>query len=225
MIGYWDGPAAPGGLPDVCGFVDASDGDDASRRAVVAYLRAGTVFVVAAGVSVCRLCGIANGSAEQTDGQHFVWPEGLAHYVEAHEVRLPDDVVAVAERGLAPTAFPAAVPSIDLTWWAGLAGPAAGHLRGCRRSGSVAPWDLPDAADIYVDRVPADAVAVLVRIRRLLGASWPVAGLRERLGAQPFHAASGSPLQLYRALESAPELRPYLFYGAEADLRPVWSDA
>ena len=69
------------------------------RDVVVAYLRSGTVFVAAAGFSVCRVCGILNGNTEMTDGEHFVWPEGLGHYVESHNVRLPAEVLEVARRG------------------------------------------------------------------------------------------------------------------------------
>ena len=36
----------------------------------------------------CLLCGCTNGSREfHYNG--FVWPEGLAHYVEKHDVKLP----------------------------------------------------------------------------------------------------------------------------------------
>ena len=38
------------------------------------------------------LCGKTNGCAEVTDGV-YLWPEGLAHYVREHSVRLPDDVL------------------------------------------------------------------------------------------------------------------------------------
>lgn len=55
------------------------------------------MFVAAAGTSFCRVCGQANGSAELTDGVRFVWPEGLAHYVEAHNVRLPAEVTAAMD--------------------------------------------------------------------------------------------------------------------------------
>lgn len=33
------------------------------------------------------------GHRDLTDGV-YVWPEGLAHYVKAHAVRLPDDFLA-----------------------------------------------------------------------------------------------------------------------------------
>jgi hypothetical protein len=233
----WDGRAAPDGLPDVCAFVSAVD--SAAQQAVAAYLRSGTVFAAAGGVSVCRLCGAANGSAEQTDGEHFVWPEGLAHYVEEHGVRLPDEVVAIAARGVAPAVdlewfTPSLLETggvtIDVEWWRHQAGPgsaghAVKHLRGCGHSAMVASWALPTCAEIYVDRVPPDAVMTLVKLRRLLGTAWPFSDLRNLLDSQPFHAATGNPSRLYRTLNTSPELRPYLFfYDADGGVMPVWSD-
>jgi len=150
LIGYWDGAAVPEGLPDVCDFVFAG-ADIAVQQSVAAYLRSGTVHIAAAGFSVCRLCGVANGSTEQTDGEHFVWPEGLAHYLEEHGVRLPEEVVAVAVRGKAPAVdiewFTRALLdtgelTIDPDWWCrmsgrpGGAGQATSHLPGCRRNRS-----------------------------------------------------------------------------------------
>ena len=45
------------------------------------------------GAAACRLCGAQNnGCATLTDGVH-VWPEGLAHYVQAHAVALPEGFV------------------------------------------------------------------------------------------------------------------------------------
>jgi hypothetical protein len=125
-IGYWQDSLATDGWPDVRDFIDERPSADV-RSAVVAYLRSGTWFVAMAGFSPCRICGAANGSTELTDGEHFVWPEGLAHYVEAHGVWLPEDVVVVAERGPArpvdSSAFERALLDtgevvLDHQWWA-----------------------------------------------------------------------------------------------------------
>jgi hypothetical protein len=88
----------------------------------------------------------------------------------------------------------------------------------------VASWDLPTHAGIYVHQVPQDAVTILVKLRRLLGTASPFSDLRNLLGSQPFHAATGNPSRLYRTPATSPELRPYLFYDADGGLMPVWSD-
>jgi len=55
-------------------------------------------------------CGRHNGSAELADGT-YCWPEGLAHYLEAHQVRPPEEFVEhvvsgrVSELGLPAPAF------------------------------------------------------------------------------------------------------------------------
>jgi hypothetical protein len=128
LIGYWLGPEAPG-WPDVRTFVDPSL-DSALRDRTVAYLRGGSVFVAAAGTSLCRICGQINGSAELTDGVRFVWPEGLAHYVEAHNVRLPAEVTAamtIAPQPVDVTDFERCLLDtneliIDADWWRDLQG-------------------------------------------------------------------------------------------------------
>jgi hypothetical protein len=127
LVGYWNDSSAPApdGWPDVHVFL-SEDLQPDERDDLVAYLRSGTVFVAFAGFSTCRLCGILNGSTEMTDGEHFVWPEGLSHYVEAHSVRLPAEVLEVARRGAArpvdPLAFERALfetqeLTIDEGWW------------------------------------------------------------------------------------------------------------
>jgi hypothetical protein len=65
------------------------------RAQIVAYLRAGKVFATWCGHSSCRLdCGNRLlGSTDLTDGE-WLWPEGLAHYVQEHSVCLPDEFVA-----------------------------------------------------------------------------------------------------------------------------------
>jgi hypothetical protein len=90
LIGYWEGPSEPG-WPRVEDFVDR-DWDEMERDIVASYLEEGFVPWVECGMSECRFCGAANGSAERSDGV-YVWPEGLAHYVREHGVRPPVSVI------------------------------------------------------------------------------------------------------------------------------------
>ncbi|GAB3183164.1 hypothetical protein GCM10027259_37750 [Micromonospora palomenae] len=127
-IGYWCGPAEEH-WPDPALFVDR-EADVASQRRVSGYLRGGTWFVATAGHSPCRLCGTANGITELTDGKYFVWPEGLAHYIDAHNVRLPDEITELMNQPPAPVdveAFERDVLDteqivIDTAWWLSVRG-------------------------------------------------------------------------------------------------------
>jgi hypothetical protein len=96
------------------------------------------------------------------------------------------------------------------------------------RSGFALPAgpepDMPLIADVYVDRIPVDHVALLMRARKLLGADWRVADLRDLLAAQPFLAASSAqPWRVRGRLRSSPELRQHLFYLADDGLKAVWA--
>ena len=93
-IGYWDGPLTNPGWPAVEDFVDRN-WDTEERELIADYLQTGMVARRCMGYSLCRFCGCRNGSLELTDG-HFVWPEGLAHYVLEHQVRLPKPFVSHA---------------------------------------------------------------------------------------------------------------------------------
>jgi hypothetical protein len=67
------------------------------RPAILNYLRTGWAAAAYAGFSYCRfrLCLTPPprmGSRDLTDGE-WVWPQGLAHYVERHAVWLPDEFV------------------------------------------------------------------------------------------------------------------------------------
>ncbi|MDG4786035.1 hypothetical protein O7626_08870 [Micromonospora sp. WMMD1102] len=95
------------------------------------------------------------------------------------------------------------------------------------RSGFALPPDpqpdLPPTADVYLDKLPDDAVRVLVRARKLLGVDWRFGDLKALHAAQPFLAARSARLYaLRRDLEYAPELRPYLFYATDHGLATVW---
>lgn len=88
-VGYWGDRDR--GLPDPRALVDES-WEAAERHLVTDYLVRGFVARAYLGYSACRICGAQNGSLEFTDGV-FLWPEGLAHYVTAHAVRLPANFV------------------------------------------------------------------------------------------------------------------------------------
>ena len=116
LIGYWNGEQASG-WPDVAAFVDAGWDED-ERHMVGRYLASGTVARIFMGFSVCRICGASNGSVEYSEGT-YIWPSGLAHYVDQHDVRLPDEFVrhaAARLRELDAAGF-------DDQWWMGRQGP------------------------------------------------------------------------------------------------------
>jgi hypothetical protein len=92
--GFWLDPDAPEqGLPDPRDAVDP-DWETAERRRVIEYLRDAETIASYCGYSWCRFrCGIHDsemGTCDLTDGA-WVWPEGYAHYLEAHDVKPPDD--------------------------------------------------------------------------------------------------------------------------------------
>lgn len=113
LIGYWDGPRTPG-WPVPQDFVDP--GWDALERDLVTdYLTQGFVFRGFGGISRRRMCGQENGALELTDGTWY-WPDGLAHYLRDHDVRLSqvfvDHVNAQFDR--------LETPDTDTEWWRNL---------------------------------------------------------------------------------------------------------
>jgi hypothetical protein len=112
LIGYWHGDRAPG-WPDPVDFVD-TEWDADEREGVFMYLRRGLLARAFLGPSSCRFCQAKVGNLELTDG-YYIWPEGLAHYVWEHSVRLPPEFVQhVARMERARDDL-----RIDETWWRG----------------------------------------------------------------------------------------------------------
>jgi hypothetical protein len=118
-IGYWhdlrtiheivDGELVERGcasewLADPRRLVEAL-GPVAPEPAVIRYLRAGLVHETWRGLSWCRFeCGVSKsemGCRDLTDG-YWVWPEGLAHYVDRHGLPLPEEFLATVRRGALP---------------------------------------------------------------------------------------------------------------------------
>ncbi len=71
------------------------------RNSLLAYLRLGRTYAQWRGLSYCRLkCGADYadmGSRCLTDGI-WIWPEGLSHYVECHEIALPSEFIRTMKR-------------------------------------------------------------------------------------------------------------------------------
>lgn len=115
-IGYWS--ASEGDAwPDVNGFVDLT-WDAEERARAVSHLRHGILARAYLGHSICRICGEPNGSTELTDGT-YLWPGGLAHYVDQHGVRLPVEFVGHVEDVV--RSFDDA--EVDDDWWKARTGP------------------------------------------------------------------------------------------------------
>jgi len=88
---------------------------EASRRAEEANMRGGRH---GPGASM-QGPGIDMGELEMSDGI-YVWPDGLAHYIEEHNVRLPEEFVAHVLREGSPKKPPRHEPDefvLDFAWW------------------------------------------------------------------------------------------------------------
>ena len=121
LIGYWWFPVFDEEWPHPKRLV--SKWDPSLRRRIADYLRSGQKRVGYCGWSYCRFgCG-RNGTIEQTDGV-YAWPEGLAHYVEVHSVRLPEAFVEHARAqdftipaALADMDYESDEEPYDMTFW------------------------------------------------------------------------------------------------------------
>jgi hypothetical protein len=84
------------------------------RPRIVRYLSEARAVAHAGGHSYCRFgCGLI-GRAEQSDGI-WLWPEGLVHYVQDHDIRLPDQFLShIRNRGYCPS--PTEETPIDFRW-------------------------------------------------------------------------------------------------------------
>lgn len=62
------------------------------RDIVLAHLKSGRRHEAYFGYHTCLMCGSDAGYQDLTDGT-YVWPEGYAHYIEAHGVKPPQDFI------------------------------------------------------------------------------------------------------------------------------------
>jgi hypothetical protein len=120
LIGNCAGPTAPD-WPETRNFVDPT-WDRLERETIADYLQPGVIDAAFGGLSTCRFCGRKNGALELSDGV-WVWPDGLAHYVDDHDVRLPAEFVDHALGYLDRLGH----ADRDVTWWRAQASPGGGR--------------------------------------------------------------------------------------------------
>jgi hypothetical protein len=118
-IGFWRGPDDRSLVHPKC-LVDANWQSE-NRGNIVQYLRSASPSCAYLGYSWCRFeCGIADhelGDSDLTDDV-WCWPSGLAHYVEQHQIKLPDEFVAHAESAdWQPPHVDEPDVNYDLTFW------------------------------------------------------------------------------------------------------------
>jgi hypothetical protein len=121
-IGYWQSFHEPH-YPDPGSFVDDTWNVEEKAK-IVAYLKAAHQMPYAfGGNSWCRFrCGIVSlGNTEFTDGT-YLWPEGLLHYVEKHNVKLPPAVLhhMLSNKNIKPVNDKF---SVNIEWWQSQTGP------------------------------------------------------------------------------------------------------
>ena len=116
LIGYWRNESHPE-YPHPTSWID-ENWDEDERHQVGGYFANGTLLRTFMGLSLCRICGINNGALEYTDGV-YVWPEGLAHYIYDHAVRLPQLLVDHATAQVATLEAMA----VSTDWWLAVPGP------------------------------------------------------------------------------------------------------
>jgi hypothetical protein len=119
-VGFWRSIFEPL-LPDPAWFVDKEWNVTESQQ-VIDYLRQGREFRLWMGRSWCRFnCqNTSMGAADLTDGT-YCWPEGLAHYLKKHKLRLPEKVVNhILTQDIFPFDHARQVEElcpVDKSWW------------------------------------------------------------------------------------------------------------
>jgi hypothetical protein len=100
VIGYWKGGGWDAQWVHPSLLVRPQDAD-VDRDRILGYLRSGGPVFEYLGFSYCRFsCGEPDesmGHRELTDGE-WLWPEGLVHYVQVHNVLLPSEFVETIRR-------------------------------------------------------------------------------------------------------------------------------
>jgi hypothetical protein len=135
-VGYWHSKEE-WKLPDPHDLVD--DRWEAEDRARIAhYLENAPRVIPWLGYSFCRFdCGTPPdqmGTCDMSDGL-YLWPQGLAHYIRVHHVRLPEEFIEhMRDRHFEPPPEPLPPPTMEAVndarrWWLAWAEREGGSAR------------------------------------------------------------------------------------------------
>lgn len=92
--------------------------DESERQLVIEHLKTSRSVQAYRGFSFCRFdCDIGNGSMDLSDGT-YLFPEGLVHYLEEHQVRLPNEFIEHVKnyKSITEEDFPQDY-KLDYAWW------------------------------------------------------------------------------------------------------------
>ena len=119
-FGYWKSEWEPE-LPHPEEY--AGEGYEADVLVLLkSYLSNATLVLQAEGTSWCRFdCGEKDmGRCDYSDGT-YLWPEGLIHYIQAHQVCLPEDFLQhIKEQKTPPKFEPTALAELEIDFEYGL---------------------------------------------------------------------------------------------------------
>jgi len=91
-IGYWKSIYEPE-LPDPANFVDLNWNVNEKNK-VLRHLKKGIPIAQWMGLSWCRFhCEVSDMGDSCLTDRKYIYPEKLTHYIENHNIRLPDDFV------------------------------------------------------------------------------------------------------------------------------------
>lgn len=111
-IGFWNGMSDMGYIwPQE--IVAKKKIEPKLKCAIISYLQHGVPVEGYMGDSSCRFCGKILGSHDMSDGT-WVWPEKLEHYIEEHNVMLPEEFIAHAEKKKWHITFKYEIPDRDI---------------------------------------------------------------------------------------------------------------
>lgn len=91
-IGFWRCYAQPE-LPEPQELVSSGWLVEPEKSLLASYLSEGAIYETWRGLSHCRFgCDGDLGCHDFTDGA-WIWPEGLSHYIEHHDLMLPSEFI------------------------------------------------------------------------------------------------------------------------------------